>query len=141
MEEFTESWYNLLLENQNGRSSRKRQNRIHRCSRKRFCKKYSLSTTQAFNYLDRFNAIDFVNQHYNITHTLSFAEIIDDLSLYCKNHGGNLWCFYIMVQTLVNKGLCHEWCWISDWMYHKRPCHISRKGFFFYSGTGLACRV
>ena len=39
MEEFTESWYNLLLENQNGRSSRKRQNRIHRCSRKRFCKK------------------------------------------------------------------------------------------------------
>ena len=27
-----------------------------------FAKKYSLSTTQAFNYLDRFNAIDFVNQ-------------------------------------------------------------------------------
>ena len=47
-----------------------------------FAKKYSLSTTQAFNYLDRFNAIDFVNQHYNITHTLPFAEIIDDLSLY-----------------------------------------------------------
>ena len=55
-----------------------------------FAKKYSLSTTQAFNYLDRFNAIDFVNQHYNITHTLPFAEIVDDLSLYCKNHGGNL---------------------------------------------------
>ena len=55
-----------------------------------FAKKYSLSTTQAFNYLDRFNAIDFVNQHYNITHTLPFAEIIDDLSLYCKNHGGNI---------------------------------------------------
>ena len=47
-----------------------------------FAKKYSLSTVQAFNYLDRFNAIDFVNQHYNITHTLPFAEIIDDLSLY-----------------------------------------------------------
>ncbi|MEE1059441.1 MAG: DUF3791 domain-containing protein [Treponema sp.] len=55
-----------------------------------FAKKYSLSITQAFNYLDRFNAIDFVNQHYNIAYTLSFAEIIDDLSLYCKNHGGNL---------------------------------------------------
>lgn len=55
-----------------------------------FAKKHSLSTTQAFNYLDRFNAIDFVNQHYNITHTLPFTEILDDLSLYCKNHGGNL---------------------------------------------------
>lgn len=24
---------------------------------------------------------------------------------------------------------------------HTRPCDISRKGFFFYRGTGLACRV
>ena len=55
-----------------------------------FAKKYSLSTIQAFNYLDRFNAIDFVNQHYNITHTLPFTEIINDIALYCKNHGGNL---------------------------------------------------
>ncbi|MBS7295809.1 MAG: DUF3791 domain-containing protein [Treponema sp.] len=55
-----------------------------------FAKKYSLSTTQAFNYLDRFNAITLLEQHYNITHTFPFAEIIDDLSLYCKNHGGNL---------------------------------------------------
>ena len=29
-----------------------------------FAKKYSLTTTQAFNYLDRFNAINFINQHY-----------------------------------------------------------------------------
>lgn len=55
-----------------------------------FAKRYSLSTTQAFNYLDRFNAIAFINQHYNITHTLSFSEILDDLSVYCRNRGGNL---------------------------------------------------
>lgn len=55
-----------------------------------FAKKNSLSTTQAFNYLDRFNAISLINQHYNITHTLPFADIIDDLLLYCKKHGGNL---------------------------------------------------
>lgn len=90
MEEFTESWYNLLLENQNGRSSRKRQNRIHSCSRKRFRKKYSLSTTQAFNYLDRFNAIMLLEQHYNIAHTLSFSEMVDTLASYCKDHGGNV---------------------------------------------------
>ena len=55
-----------------------------------FAKKYSLSTTQAFNYLDRFNAIDFINQHYNLAQTLAFTDILEDLSLYCKNHGGNL---------------------------------------------------
>lgn len=55
-----------------------------------FAKKYSLSTTQAFNYLDRFNAIALLEQHYNIAHTLAFTEIIDDLALYCKNHGGSL---------------------------------------------------
>ncbi|MBO4437844.1 MAG: DUF3791 domain-containing protein [Spirochaetaceae bacterium] len=55
-----------------------------------FAKKNSLSTTQAFNYLDRFNAISLINQHYNITHTLPFSDVLEDLSLYCKNHGGNL---------------------------------------------------
>ena len=37
-----------------------------------FAKKYSLTTTQTFNYLDRFNAINFINQQYDITHTLPF---------------------------------------------------------------------
>lgn len=55
-----------------------------------FAKRYSLSTTQAFNYLDRFDAIGFINQHYNITHTLPFSEVLDDLSVYCRNRGGNL---------------------------------------------------
>lgn len=49
-----------------------------------FAKKYSLSTTQAFNYLDRFNAISHLDQHYNIAHTLSFSEIIDDLLCIAK---------------------------------------------------------
>ena len=55
-----------------------------------FAKKNSLSTTQAFNYLDRYQAIHFINQNYNIAHTLSFNDILEDLSLYCKNQGGIL---------------------------------------------------
>ena len=55
-----------------------------------FAKKHSLSTTQAFNYLDRFNAISLLEQHYNVAHTLSFSEMLDTLSFYCKDHGGNL---------------------------------------------------
>ena len=55
-----------------------------------FAKKYSLSTTQAFNYLDRFNAIALLEQHYNIAHTLSYSEMVDTLTSYCKDHGGNV---------------------------------------------------
>jgi len=55
-----------------------------------FAKKHALSTTQAFNYLDRYQAIKFINQNYNIAHTLSFNDILEDLSLYCKNRGGSL---------------------------------------------------
>ena len=55
-----------------------------------FAKKYSLSTTQAFNYLDRFSAITLLEQHYNIAHTLSFSEMVDTLASYCKDHGGDV---------------------------------------------------
>ena len=55
-----------------------------------FAKKHSLSTTQAFNYLDRFGAINFIDQQYNIAHTLPFSEMIEDLALYCRKHGGKL---------------------------------------------------
>ena len=55
-----------------------------------FAKKYSLTTTQAFNYLDRYNAIALLDQHYNIAHTLSFSEMIETLASYCKDRGGNI---------------------------------------------------
>ena len=55
-----------------------------------FAKRYSLTTTQAFNYLDRFKAISLLEQHYNVAHTLSFSEMLDTLSFYCRDHGGNL---------------------------------------------------
>jgi len=55
-----------------------------------FAKKNSLSTTQAFNYLDRFNAITLLEQHYNIAHTLAYSEMVDTLASYCKDHGGNV---------------------------------------------------
>lgn len=55
-----------------------------------FSKKYSISTTQAFNYFDKFKAIDFINAHYNIAHTLPFPEMVENIALYCRNNGGTL---------------------------------------------------
>ncbi len=55
-----------------------------------FAKKHSLTTTQAFNYLDRFKAISFIDRQYNIAHTLSFDEMTENIALYCKKNGGQL---------------------------------------------------
>ena len=55
-----------------------------------FAKKHSLSNTQAFNYLDRFGAIAFIERHYDIAHTLPFSEMLENLALYCRNNGGEL---------------------------------------------------
>lgn len=55
-----------------------------------FAKKYSLSETDAFNYLDKFEAISFIDEHYNVAHTLSFEEMVENVAIYCRKNGGAL---------------------------------------------------
>ncbi len=55
-----------------------------------FAKKYGLTPKEAFNYLDHFKAIDFLDRQYNIAHTLSFSEMVENLSLLCRKNGGKL---------------------------------------------------
>lgn len=55
-----------------------------------FAAKYSLNPQQAYRYLDRFKAIDFVDKFYNIEHTLSFDDVVEDLAAYCRKNGGAL---------------------------------------------------
>ena len=55
-----------------------------------FAAKYSLNPQQAYRYLDRFKGIDFVDRFYNVEHTQSFEDVVDDLALYCRKNGGML---------------------------------------------------
>lgn len=55
-----------------------------------FAKKYLLSSQQAYGYLRRFNAIDFIIKHYNIMHTLSLDDVVLDLQSYCYKNGGKV---------------------------------------------------
>lgn len=55
-----------------------------------FAKAHSLTTMQAYRYLERFQGIDFVDKFYNIEHTLSFEDVIEDLTVYCARKGGSL---------------------------------------------------
>ncbi len=55
-----------------------------------FGRKYGLTMKQAFGYLSRFKAIDFIDKHYGYAHTQSFESMVDDIVGLCKSNGGQL---------------------------------------------------
>ena len=55
-----------------------------------FAQAHSLTTMQAYRYLERFKGLDFIDRFYEVTHTLSFEDMIEDLTSYCHRKGGAL---------------------------------------------------
>lgn len=57
---------------------------------RQFAKEKKLDPIDAYNYLAKYKGIEFLEQHYEIEHTLGFHEIIDDLVKVCRREGGSL---------------------------------------------------
>ena len=55
-----------------------------------FAKHYGITEAQAADYMNRDHATELCNKHYGIMHTLSFAENIENIAIYCRRQGGNL---------------------------------------------------
>ena len=55
-----------------------------------FSKRFGLSLKQAYNYLCRYKAIQFVDEHYDYVHTQSFSSMVDDMIEYCQRKGEKL---------------------------------------------------
>ncbi len=55
-----------------------------------FAAKHCLSIRQSYRYLKRYKGVEFLERFYNINHTLSFNEVVDDLTDYCKLNGGKI---------------------------------------------------
>lgn len=53
-----------------------------------FAKAKHLTESQAFRYLQRFKAISFLDENYGIAHTLRMEDVINDITAYCRRHGG-----------------------------------------------------
>jgi hypothetical protein len=53
-----------------------------------FARQKGLPNTEAFNYLYIYKGIDFLVDCYDAEHTLSLNDVVDDLTLVCKNNGG-----------------------------------------------------
>ena len=55
-----------------------------------FAERFGLSNPQAYRYLARYKGIDFLQEFYDVEHTLSFEDVVADVALYCRNNGGTL---------------------------------------------------
>ena len=51
---------------------------------------YQIKQKQAFNYLNRFKGLVFLQKHYEVMHTQSFEDSIEALSMVCRRNGGQL---------------------------------------------------
>ncbi len=55
-----------------------------------FAKRHGLTIREASNYLNRFKGINFLTEFYDVEHTLSFNDCVDDLTVICQNNGGEI---------------------------------------------------
>lgn len=49
-----------------------------------------MSVQQAYIYLQDYKGMDFVDEFYDVEHTLPLDDVVDDLKIYCKRMGGNI---------------------------------------------------
>ena len=55
-----------------------------------FADTFNLNYKEAFNYLKKYDAIKFLRDNYEIEHTLSIEDAVEDLYQVTLNHGGTL---------------------------------------------------
>lgn len=55
-----------------------------------FARKHNLTMKEAFRFLFEHRAIEFLKENYDIEHTLSFEDALDDMLMICQKNGGTL---------------------------------------------------
>ncbi len=55
-----------------------------------FARRHLLSVVQAYRYLRLHKGIDFLEQNYEIAHTLPMQDVVADLATYCRRNGGGI---------------------------------------------------
>jgi len=55
---------------------------------KKFADEFNLSLIEAYRYLETHGGLQFIINHYEIEHTLSINEAIEDMQAICRKNGG-----------------------------------------------------
>ena len=55
-----------------------------------FARRHELKLREAFQFLFEYKALEFLKENYDIEHTLSLEDTLDDLLMICEKNGGML---------------------------------------------------
>ncbi|MDR1992910.1 MAG: DUF3791 domain-containing protein [Nitrososphaerota archaeon] len=55
---------------------------------KKFADAFNLSFIEAYRYLENYDGLQFIINHYEIEHTLSINDAIEDMQDICRKNGG-----------------------------------------------------
>ena len=55
-----------------------------------FAKRFSISNVEAFRYLSQLGGMNFLYRNYEIEHTQSIEDAVEDIATICMRHGGAL---------------------------------------------------
>ena len=53
-----------------------------------FAGRYGMHMSEAYVYLNCYKGIEFLKEFYDVEHTLSFEDVLDDLAAICRRNGG-----------------------------------------------------
>ena len=55
-----------------------------------FASRYEMHVIDAYVYLSHNKGIEFLKDFYDVEHTLSFDDVLDDLATICRKNGGTV---------------------------------------------------
>lgn len=55
-----------------------------------FAEKFSISNAFAYNYLIKYQGLAFIRKFYNVEHTFSIDDTVEDMRMICQRNGGGL---------------------------------------------------
>lgn len=55
-----------------------------------FARHFSLTNAKAYQYIRQYKGLDFLTKHYDIEHTLSIDDAVEDIAVVCNRNGGSL---------------------------------------------------
>jgi len=55
-----------------------------------FASRHRLSNVEAYRYLKTFKGLDFIDKLYEVEHTLSIEDSVEDMAIVCQRNGGTL---------------------------------------------------
>jgi hypothetical protein len=57
---------------------------------KKFANAFNISFIESYKYLESFGGLQFIINHYEIEHTLSIDDAVEDMQAVCRKNGGLL---------------------------------------------------